>query len=327
MVIIKRGSDTELVDIEWCWKPLLPFGKISMIAGSGGDGKTTLILTVAAMLSNGMAPPALERGHLLPSQPCEPINIFYLTNEDEVADSSLKRFKRAGGDDSRFFYSGELQKHMTLEEEDLKYVINKTKCRLIIIDPIQAFLPDGVQLTNQTKMRRVTTMLSNVAKDTGVAIVLVGHLNKNESSKIINKVGGTADLVASTRSVLLVEMSNRHRDIRWVKVIKSNFDESDFTPIRLILDDERKLSFAEFEENDEESDDSDITDEDPRPVTKIERAMQILEVALSDGPVSVSAIHDLMEDEGIGDKTAQRAKTRIGAAQDYIDGTAVWKLE
>ena len=325
MVIIKRGSDTKLVDIEWCWKPLLPFGKISMIAGSGGDGKTTMILTVAAMLSNGMAPPALERGHLLPSQPCEPINIFYLTNEDEVADSSLKRFKRAGGDDSRFFYSGELQEHMTLEKEDLLHVINETKCRLMIIDPIQAFLPDGVQLTNQTKMRRVTTMLSNIAKDTGVAIVLVGHLNKNESSKIINKVGGTADLVASTRSVLLVEMSKRDRDVRWVKAVKSNFDESDYTPIRLILDDERRLSFAEFGA-DEESDDADNPDEEPRPLTKTERAMQILEEALSDGPVSVSAIHDLMEDEGIGDKTAQRAKTRIGAVQDYIDGTAVWML-
>lgn len=63
-----------------------------------------------------------------------------------------------------------------------------------------------------------------------------------------------------------------------------------------------------------------------RPITKIEKAVIILENILSDGPVPVNEIHDLMEEDGIGSKTAQRAKTRIGAVQEYIDGTPVWTL-
>ena len=207
MPIIRWGHETEIVDIDWCWKPYLPYGKVSIIEGDGGDGKTTMILTVAALLSQGIQPPALERGHLLEPKQTQPITTFYLTNEDEVADSSLKRFIRAGGVAERFAYSGELQHHMTINEEELLSAIEETKCRLLIIDPFQAFLPEGTNMSSVTKMRAIFTTLGNVAKRTGVAIVLVGHLNKNEGSKDIHRGFGSADIAASVRSILMVEIS------------------------------------------------------------------------------------------------------------------------
>ena len=180
----------------------------------------------------------------------------------------------------------------------------------------QAFLPEGVSMGSITKMRSVFTGLANVAKRTDVAIVLVGHLNKNEGGKDIHRGFGSADIAAAVRSILMVQISKRDREMRWVKTIKSNFDESDYTPIRLILDEERKLSFAEFEE------------EEPAPpvLTKIERAMAILEELLEDGPVPVADINGIMAEEGIGEKTAQRARKRIGAVQEYKDGIPVWLM-
>lgn len=317
MPVIKWGHETQIIDIEWLWKPLIPFGKVTIIEGDGGDGKTTMILTIAAMLSQGLQPPALERGHLLPSQPTEPITTFCLTNEDEVADSSLKRFIRAGGDPARFSYSGELQHHMTLIENELLDVIDATGSRLLIIDPFQAFLPEGTNLGSITKMRSIFTMLSNVAKNTGVAIVLVGHLNKNESSKDIHRGFGSADIAASVRSILMVEMDKKDKELRWVRAIKSNFDESDYTPIQLTLDEERKLSFIEFEEDDEE---------DRPPVTKQELAKKILIDFLKDGPVPVSKIRSIMEENDISFKTAQRAKTDLGAVFERQDGVEYWSL-
>ena len=130
----------------------------------------------------------------------------------------------------------------------------------------------------------------------------------------------------------MVQMSKRDRENRWVKTIKSNFDESDYTPIRLVLDDERKLSFAEYSDpTDPMSDtaegaDDGRTEDSGRPATKIEKAVIILDNILSDGPVPVSEINDIMLEDGIGSKTAQRAKTRIGAVQEYVDGTPVWTL-
>ena len=212
MPIIKWGHETKIIDIDWLWKPFIPYSKVTIIEGDGGDGKTTMILTIAAMLSQGIQPPALVRGHLQPSTSCEPVTTFYLTNEDEVADSSLKRFTRAGGDTRRFAYSGELEHHMTINEEELREVINQTQARLIIIDP---------------------------------------------------------------------------------------------------------FSFVEYEED---------NDEEPAQTSKTKRAMEILEEMLMDGPVPVSEIHAVMADEGIGDKTAQRARQRLGAVPDNLDGINVWKM-
>lgn len=316
--IIKWGHNTKLTDIDWLWKPLIPFGKVTLIEGDGGDGKTTMILTIAAMMSKGTQPPTMEQGKLFPTEICDPITTFYLTNEDEVADTSLKRFIRAGGDEHRFAYSAELQHHMTLNENELISAIEQTCCRLLIIDPFQAFLPDGTNLGSVTKMRPIFTMLANIAKTTGVAIVLVGHLNKNENSKDIHRGFGSADIAASVRSVLLVEMDKKDRKKRWVRTIKGNFDESDYARIRLIMDDERKLSFAEFKDENNEA--------QPTP-TKIEIASSILQEILKDSAMPVAEINQFMAEEGIGPKTAQRAKVRIGAVQEYKDGIPVWRLQ
>lgn len=317
MPIVKWGHETKIINTNWLWKPFIPYSKVTIIEGDGEDGKTTMILTIAAMLSQGIQPPALVRGHLQPSTSCEPITTFYLTNEDEVADSSLKRYVRAGGDPHRFAYSGELEHHMTINEQELREVISQTQARLIIIDPFQAFLPEGTNLGSITRMRGIFTLLGNVAKSTGAAIVLVGHLNKSEGSKDIHRGFGSADIAASVRSILMVEMDKKNRENRWVRTIKSNFDESDYTPVRLVLDADRRLSFAEYEED---------CEEESVPTSKTEKALEILEVMLESGPMAVSEIHAVMAEEGIGDKTAQRARRRLGAISDYLDGVPVWKM-
>ena len=328
MPIVKWGHETKIVPVEWCWKPMIPYGKITIIEGDGGDGKTTMILTIAAMLSQGIAPPTLERGHLLPSATTEPITTFYLTTEDEVADTSLVRFIRAGGDTHRFAYSAEIKHHMTLVEDELLAAIEESKCRLFIIDPYQAFLPEGTNMGSVTKMRTVFTALSNIAKRTGVAIVLVGHLNKNEGSKDIHRGFGSADIAAAVRSILMVEIDKKDRDRRLVRTIKSNFD--DYTPIQLVLDDERKLSFEEFEDDEEMALSAFpaqiLTPAFPkmRMKTKIELAQEIISDILVNGPHPVAEINEACAKGGIGQKTVQRARKLIGAVQDYINGVPVW---
>ena len=315
MAKIRWGYETEITDIDWLWKPLIPFGKVTIIEGDGGDGKTTLILTIAAMLSQGIKPPTLQEGHLCAAEQIEPITTFYLTNEDEISDSSLKRFQRAGGDTKRFAYSGELEFHVTLREEELREIINETSARLLIVDPYQAFLPAGMHMGNIANMRSVFTMLANVAKSTGTAIVLVGHLNKNEHGKAIHRGFGSADIAASVRSILMVEMDKEKN--RYVRAIKSNFDESDYSRIQLVFDPERRLTFAEVEE--EKQEESGL-------VPMISRAELMLSLLLEKGPLPVSEIKGFMKQKGICEKTAQRARARIGAVQYRDHGVPFWDL-
>ena len=322
MAIIRRGSETKLLDVYWIWKPLIPFGKVTMLEGDGGEGKTTLILTVAAGLSVGNPPPTLQDGRLIPAGPVEPISTFYLTNEDEIADSSLRRFLRAGGDASRFFYSGELEHHVTLNEPELRQIIEESGARLIIIDPFQAFLPEKTHLGNVTRMREVFTMLSNVAKTTDAAIVLVGHLNKNASGKEIHRGFGSADIAASVRSILLVEMDKRRN--RYVRAIKSNFDESDYTPIRLVLDENRCLSYQEADPDQRPEEDKAAPA--PRDERKLSRAESLLQDWLKEGSLPASEIQKRLRKAGISLRTGQRARLKLGIIRDSTGGEVRWKL-
>lgn len=102
---------------------------------------------------------------------------------------------------------------------------------------------------------------------------------------------------------------------RYVRAIKSNFDESDYSPIQLVLDKERKLSFQEVD-----------IEEIPIAETKIERAASILSSLLEEKPMPISEAHSIMECEGISPKTAQRARAKIGAIQFYDQGIPCWKL-
>ena len=344
MAVIRWGSETKITEVDWLWKPLIPFGKVTLIEGDGGDGKTTLILTIAAMLSRGTPPPALREGRLVPADPIEPVTTFYLTNEDEISDSSLKRFLRAGGDASRFAYSGEMAYHVTMKEDDLREILGETSARLLIIDPFQAFLPEGVSLTSVSSMRPVFTMLANVAKSTGAAIVLVGHLNKNEYSKDIHRGFGTADIAASVRSILLVE-TDKHRN-HFIRAVKSNFDESDFSRVRLDFDENRRLIFGDTQTDLTEGTEGLsgsltegtvlVSDSIPHltrrtvPLSAEPSRGQIAEVIirllLRDGPQPVSEIHRYTSQQGISDKTVQRARARIGAEQIFLNGVAYWQL-
>lgn len=324
IAIIRWGNNTEITELRWLWKPLIPFGKVTILEGDGGEGKTTLILTVAAGLSRGGLPPTLRDGKLLPADPVEPAATFYLTNEDEISDSSLRRFLRAGGDASRFAYSGETEHHVTLTEAELRQIIAETGARLVIIDPFQAFLPEGTNLGSITRMRTVFTMLSNVARSTGAAIVLVGHLNKTRGGKEIHRGFGSADISAAVRSILLVERDRNGN--RYVRAIKSNFDESDFTPVRLIFDEDRRLSFAEAEPvpvGPEQPEDAAESAAD----TKISRAEEHLRSMLAAGPVPVSEIRSWMEKEKISAKTVQRARKWLGAKLVFPGGVRCWQLE
>ena len=179
-------------------------------------------------------------------------------------------------------------------------------------------------------------MLANVAKSTDTAIVLVGHLNKNESGKDIHRGFGSADIAASVRSILLVEM-DKHRN-RFVRAIKSNFDESDYSPIRLVFDENRCLSFEEpskssiweavpaYGHSAPSSDPS--SKEFPRPRDEIKRdlAESLLNEWLQSGPLPIAEIQKRLRKAGISFRTAQRARQRIGIVSTYVNNDLCWKL-
>lgn len=321
MAVIKWADQTAVTTVKWLWKPFIPFGKVTLVEGNGGDGKTTMMLTIAAMLSQGVKPPALDNGSLYESESIEPLTTFFVTDEDSVGDMTLPRYIRAGGDRSRLAYSGELEHHMTLNEQELNEIIIETGARLLIIDPLQSFLPKGTNMGNMTQMRAIFSMLTKVAQTNDCAIVIIGHLNKNEGARDIHRGMGSVDISAAVRSIILVEADKKDRTKRYVRTIKSNYDESDYTPLQLVFDDNKRLSFRVAEAF-SEADNKDIH------MRKIDRATSIIRNMLKERPIAVSEIIAECEKNDISNKTVRRAgKERLNVLTKYIDGVAYWELK
>ena len=325
MPIVRWASTVEIKTVEWLRKPLIPKAKVTIVQGDGGEGKTTMMLAVAAMLSRGIKPPTMQNGSLLPQEACEPINIFYASTEEEIADSALPRFLRNGGDMERFAFSGELSRHLLLKEDDIRSAIEQSRAGLMIIDPVQAFLPVGATMTNVNAMRPIFTMLSNVAMETGCSIVLIGHMNKNEGAKDIHRGLGSADIAASVRSILLVHRK-KEENMSIVRAVKSNFDESDYSPIGLALNADRKLYFVDMnpvvEEDVEEPED--VEEYSPKQKEAIETAKELL----SGGDLESGVFKELLMEAGINYRTFMRAKKECGGFSSYrFEGKTYWTIE
>ena len=212
---IIKMSDVQLQEIEWLWYPFIPYGKLTIIQGDPGDGKTTLVLNIAAKLSKGEG---LDEN----TQIAEPINIIYQTAEDGLADTVKPRLELAGADCEKIMVIDESEKSLSMIDERLEEAIVKTGARLLILDPIQAYLGGGMDMNRANEARDMTKKLGALAEKTKCAIILIGHMNKAAGNKAAYRGMGSIDFFAVARSVLLVGRIEGEANTRAVVQIKNN---------------------------------------------------------------------------------------------------------
>lgn len=142
-------SDIETEEVSWLWYPFIPYGKLTIVQGDPGDGKTTLVLNIAARLSKG---DSMDDGMRCD----EPINIIYQTAEDGLADTVKPRLENAGADCSRIMVIDESDKSLSMADERLEEALQKTNAKLLILDPIQAYLGGGMDMNRANEARDMT---------------------------------------------------------------------------------------------------------------------------------------------------------------------------
>ena len=210
-----KMSEVQSQEIEWLWYPFIPYGKLTIVQGDPGDGKTTLILNIAAKLSKGEG---LDDAMKL----TEPMNIIYQTAEDGLADTVKPRLEKAGADCERIVVIDESDKSLSMADERLKEAIIQTGARMLILDPIQAYLGGGMDMNRANEARDMTKRLGALAEKYKCAIILIGHMNKASGNKAAYRGMGSIDFFAVARSVLLVGRVEGEPNIRAVVQIKNN---------------------------------------------------------------------------------------------------------
>lgn len=202
-------------DVDWLFYPYIPYGKMTIVQGDPGEGKTTFVLHLAALLSIGAPLPCQ-------TQENEPINILYQTAEDGLADTIKPRLEVAAADCSRIIVIDESCKQLSLDDERIEKAIVDTQARLIVFDPIQAYIGAELNMNSANQTRPILQNLAVIAERHNCAIILIGHMNKTGSSQAIYRSLGSIDIVGAVRSVLLVSRLKDQPTLRVVAHCKSN---------------------------------------------------------------------------------------------------------
>ncbi len=164
-------SEIQSQEVSWLWFPFIPYGKLTIVQGDPGDGKTTFVLNIAAKLSKGEG---LDSEMKL----AEPLNVIYQSAEDGLADTVKPRLEQARADCEKISVIDEKIKSLSMIDERLEEAVIKTGAKLLILDPIQAYLGGGMDMNRANEARDMTKKLAALAEKYQCAIVLVGHMNK-----------------------------------------------------------------------------------------------------------------------------------------------------
>ena len=181
-----------------------------------GDGKTQFALKVGSIVTNDCKFPTgrsdIESG-----------NVIYQTAEDGLGDTIKPRLISAGANQDKVIVIDESEEPLSLTDTRIEEAITKFNAKILIIDPIQAYLGADVDMHRANEIRPIMHHLSVVAERTGCAIILIGHMNKDDKkSSPLNKGLGSIDIVASARSVLLLGRNPKNENVRVVIPIKSS---------------------------------------------------------------------------------------------------------
>mgnify|MGYP005966922295 CR=1 FL=1 len=212
-----KASDVEIKEVEWLWYPYIPYGKVTVLQGDSGDGKSTFVLNLAAMLSRGEPMPFTDGSGQ------EPVNIIYQSSEDDADDTIVPRFVKAGGDPNRLIFISEKEKYLSFSDERLLEAVRKTNAKLIVLDPLSAYIGEETRINTANEIRRQFRPLIELAKEQRCAILIVHHMNKAIGQKAINRSVGSVDIIAAARSALLIGRTDKDRpDERILAQVKSN---------------------------------------------------------------------------------------------------------
>lgn len=317
-VMIKCFNDIKSVPISWLWEGRIPTGKLTMIAGDPGLGKSLLTATLAAHVSMGLPWPVDETKPLVG-------DVILLSAEDDAADTIKPRLEAAGADCSRIHIVESIQEIDTEDEtstqrmfsfkQDVSKLANLLDklpdCVLIVIDPVSAYL-DNADSNNNSDIRGLLAPLAELASKNKIAVVLISHLNKNSSGNAAYRVMGSLAFTAAVRSAYIVTKDKEKPDRRLFMPLKNN-----------IAKDTSGLAYSIFEFNGApviawEDKPVEMTAEEALAPTETEEEYTITDIAidflldfLSKGPVKVDEVHKEAKKAGITQKPLRLACNKL----------------
>ena len=306
-------SDIKVKPQAWLWEPYIPLGAVTTLLGDGGRGKSFLSLAIAASVTRGMPLPGSDC-------PRKYGNVILQNAENSLSAVVKPRLEMLGADCSRIVSINESETKLTLDDERIEEAIAHYNARLMIIDPLQAYLPAGGSMNSAERIRPILTKLGQIAERNACAILLVGHLNKG-TGKANYRGLGSVDIFNSVPSVLY--LGDVGDDARALVHGKSNLAE---TGPSLMFRLSKEQGFQWLGECDVTLDEL-LAKKSTTNASRLDEAEDFLRDLLSEGPMPASEVFAIAGDSGISEKTLKRAKKAADIVTFKKDGRWFWSLQ
>lgn len=207
--------------VNWLWLPYIPRGKVTLLEGDPGLGKSFLTAQIAADISTGRLLPGQTADFEMPPQ-----NVIILSGEDDPEDTIKPRLRSAGADMSRVVVLGDEMN--SLEPRyiaALREILGQFSAAVFFLDPLSCFFGAEKDMNAANQVRPVMKSLQKLAEDTKCAVICIRHLRKSGGENKVYKGLGSIDFIASVRSVLQVsDVKTQGSDIKIIEHVKSNLE-------------------------------------------------------------------------------------------------------
>ncbi len=274
-LVFLKSSDIISKPIDWLWKDKIAKGKVTLIAGDPGLGKSQTTIHIAGIVSTGGIFPG--------GSECKKGRVLFFSAEDDPEDTINPRLQAVKADGNNIFIFSTVKKDGKDKFFDLskdidlltKTVEEAKDISLIIVDPITAFLGETDSHVN-AEVRALLSMLSKLAATHSIAIIVVTHLNKSTGGSPLNKITGSLAFVAAARAAYMVIKDENDESRRLFLPVKNNLAED-------------KGGFAFRLEG-----------------VELEGKIFTSRVVWEKDPVTMSAIEAMKEQKGNGDSTDRK---------------------
>lgn len=331
---IVRLSDVRPEKIDWIWPGVLAKGKLSLFAGQGGVGKSTLVADVAARITTGSNWPTSNHK-------AEPGTVVIIQLEDGLADTVLPRFLAAGGDHSRVVVVSTVQDEKTEEsrpfnlQSDLsalsEVIRDLSDVRLIVIDPIMGYM-GNLNPDKADQVRKITTPLQILAQETDASVLIVAHNNKSEDKRAINSVQGSGAFVQAVRTAFNIYKDEANEVRRIMAPLKSNVGKDNqsfaFTIEQRQVSDNGLTVDTSAIVWDSEAHKGTAEDvlQNARGGPAVREAREFLGAFLHSGPKSYKDVVNAAKELKISTPTLYRARDDLKIYSVPVDDVPMWTL-
>ena len=327
-------ADVPVEEVHWLWPGRIPLGKVTILDGDPGLGKSSVTLDIAARLTRGQPMP----GSAVESA-MAPASVVLMTAEDALGDTIRPRLEAAGACLEKIVALegfGKPEKllwpiSLPMDTGKIAEVVANTKAKLVVIDPLMAYLHENVQAHNDQSVRPALLPLTRLAETSGAAVVVVRHFNKQGSKNITYRGGGSIGIIGVARSGLVVCKDPDAPKQRLLGVSKSNLCEQ-AGPLRYEVIAADKASRVNWLGQTDIDIEKLLARPEKAEPTVSKEADEFLKARLAEGPVPAPQLFAEAAKQHITEGSLRRAKKRLHIAsrfqraKDGRGGSWTWRL-